>query len=156
MFYFIQIFKLHSSVLGILVDYWSYRTSASKGNEPGWPVWIGRAWESKPDPDARPAGHPAGQRWITLHNYRFGQGFFWRPVEQFLGAKHLKKPSIWGPDLERAQFGAFFAKKRPDNPGRFSKNALIRTKFAPIRPNTPLLDSPLTSCTVRAQLCQRH
>ena len=42
-----------------------------------------------------------------------------------LEAKHLKKPSIWGPDLERAQFGAFFAKNALMTWGVFLENALI-------------------------------
>ena len=47
------------------------------------------------------------------------------PVGQFLGAKRLKKQSIWGPDLERVQ-------KRPGESGRL-KNTLFSNKNAPTR-----------------------
>ena len=119
----------------------SYRTSASEGHEPRWQVWLGRAWESKPDPDARQARGESPNITIDL-----GAFFFLTTGRSVLGVKHNKKPSIWGPDLEQAQFGEFFAKnalanrgviwKRPDS----NKKRPDPTQNAPTRCPFDMLD----------------
>ena len=86
----------------------SYRTSANEGHVSGWPVLIVRAWESKPDPDSR----PAGQMWITYSNYRFGPVFFLTTGRSVFASETPQETIDLGPGFKtssnRTQHALFF------------------------------------------------